>query len=261
MVNITEAHLQKLIDIEETICYDVSPSKEQSPIIVEQRNSKILISAPHGARTYRNNSKDEWHQEDEYTAGLALLLGEICDVTPIATKARIDDHDPNYQRDDSFLYKKTLKEVAHDVGVRFVLDLHGAALRSENLDQSQLVDLGTGGNNKIVTLPEVNYNVIKETIEARIGSGTTDRNGKVGFPAAAKNRTITNYCHTTLGIHAIQIEMKPQVRVLQRRKSASLYPKHGEFQAEPQDVINMLQALVQIVERLKEEYDLSQKTN
>ena len=52
----------------------------------------ILISAPHGARHWRNN---KWKQEDEYTSSLAVILAERTESHVIFVKNATRE-DPNH---------------------------------------------------------------------------------------------------------------------------------------------------------------------
>ena len=105
MTLITSEHISRLINLESKVNYDKSPLEGKDPFIVIENDSKVLISAPHGARTFRNNTEQIWHEEDEYTAGMALLLGELCSVPVIATSCRNDVYDPNYMANDNISYK------------------------------------------------------------------------------------------------------------------------------------------------------------
>jgi len=106
MIEITLRHINRLIEIESSVQYDKAPPNGEQPYIITNRQSPILISAPHGARTKRDNKDEFWHEEDEYTAGMARLLGEICGVSVIAMVARSDTYDPNYHDEKKSDYKK-----------------------------------------------------------------------------------------------------------------------------------------------------------
>ena len=148
MTQITPEHISQLISLESEVNYDKSPLEGKDPFIVIENDSRVLISAPHGARTFRNNTEQIWHEEDEYTAGMALLLGEICAVPVITTNCRNDGYDPNYTPDLSVPYKQALGRLIEQYHVCFVIDLHGAALYSEKLDPRQTIDLGLRQNGK-----------------------------------------------------------------------------------------------------------------
>jgi hypothetical protein len=253
---ITKAHINRLIELEASIQYDESPPAGEKPFIVKDGKFPILISAPHGARTHRNNRLEEWHEEDEYTAGMAKLLGEICDVSVIAMVARSDHYDPNYHDEEKAEYKQKIRRIIEANEIKYVIDLHGAGKNSNYLASTQLVDLGLGNNNEY--LDEVHREKLVNLIEAELGEGVTNRNGKTGFPAASKSKIrIALFCHNfeiqSIQIQSVQIEMRPQLRVAHRFQTASLYKNDGKYDADPNSIIHMLQALVDFIEYLKEE--------
>jgi hypothetical protein len=242
--------VEKLIEIEAQVQYNQPPPDGIEPFILIERNSSILISAPHGCRTFRDRGGYLWHEEDEYTAGMALLLSELCNTSVMATVWRTDDSDPNDTFEDKSAYKQTLKKAAQKGEIQLVLDLHGVGQYSERMAPGQLVDLGTGKENR--SLSNEHLKILKECIERNLGKGVTDRQGKAGFPAAVRGRSITAYAHQILGLNAVQIEMKPEVRVVERRVDSSAYRKTlsqggGPFQAPANRVIAMMQSLVDFI--------------
>ena len=263
-LNLKWGILDRLIELEAGVHYDDPSPKGQSPITFKLGKGKVLISAPHGARTARKDFKNPhierrqyWHEEDEFTAGLAMLLAELTGAHAIATTWRIDDHDPNFDPEKTKAYKSLLADIKEKPGFVFVLDLHGASEKSKQLANTQLVDLGWG-NERGRTISVERYSKIQAIINGYLGDQATERCGFEGFNASAENRTITNYCHTSLGHEAIQIEMKPQVRVIKRRPSATLFPSCVPYEADPKDVLAMISALVDIVGYLQAESE-SQK--
>ena len=248
MIQIRPEHVQSLVQIESDIHYNEAPPPGGKPFVVVSRDSPVLLSAPHGARTYRNNRKVRWHEEDEYTAGMALLLSELCGTSAIATTWRIDDYDPNWHQ--SCAYKDAIADLIRnpETNIRFVIDLHGAALHSAHLAKTQLIDLGLGENNNY--LAEAHWKRLIKIIEARLGAEAIDRKGKRGFPATNENR-IAHFCYER-GVGAVQIEMKPQVRVAHRFPTASLYKSCGEYEADPAFITQMIKVLSEFIEYLKE---------
>jgi hypothetical protein len=134
--------------IESNVHYGEPPPPEQEPFVLIDRDSSILFSAPHGCRTYRDRRGDTWHDEDEYTAGMALLLSEICNTSVIATTWRTDHSDPNDTYEDNSPYKRAIRELKNNGKIHWVIDLHGAGLNSSKMFETQLVDLGTGTSNQ-----------------------------------------------------------------------------------------------------------------
>ena len=56
MTTLSENIIEKLIQIEAGIYYFESPKPGQMPFVVIERESPVILSAPHGAMTFRNNS-------------------------------------------------------------------------------------------------------------------------------------------------------------------------------------------------------------
>jgi len=109
MTILTDHAIEQLIKIEAEVHYSELPPPECNPFIVIDRKSQIILSAPHGAITFRNDGKEVWHDEDEYTAGIALLLSKICGNSVIATIWRTVDSDPNQSPKERSDYKQALE--------------------------------------------------------------------------------------------------------------------------------------------------------
>lgn len=245
MLQITNEHLDQLKDVEAHVHYGEPPPPDQQPFVVISRNSRVMLSAPHGTRTFRGKGPAPWHEEDEYTAGMALLLSELCHASVIANIWRSDTSDPNHHPEAFADYKKELREVVRAQDVRWVLDLHGARESSPQLN-GNLVDLGTR-QDKFSLRPNLR-DELDALLKAHLQVDTLSHDA---FPALTPT-TITGFCQEELHIEAVQIEMTPAVRVVQRRVDASAYARKGPFTAEPRLVLGMLQALVKFITSLDE---------
>ena len=229
-------HLLDLVRIESQIHYAVPPPEGRAPFVIVRRPSPVLLSAPHGAITYRGAAGEEWHQEDDYTAGMALLLAQLCGTSAMATVWRTGDSDPNYHREPRSPYKQALRALVAEMGTRWVVDLHAAA--DASLPAGVLVDLGT--REELGSLPRAQLERLQGLLEAALGPGTVSRDR---FPARREGRTITAFCHGALGLHAVQVEMKSAVRAAVRRREATAYAEWGPYRADPADVLGMMGAL------------------
>jgi hypothetical protein len=196
--------------------------------------------------TRRNSRREEWHQEDDYTAALALLLAERCQTSVIATLWRTDSEDPNHHVEDNSAYKRAIRRLIDKGDVRWVIDLHAA--RDESMPRNVLVDLGTRREKQ--SLPPVHLAEMTRVIEGHLGAGSVSHNI---FPARVNRRTITAYSHGVLGLYAVQVEMKSAVRVPERRVDATAYAESGPFAARPHNIVGMLQALADFVGYLERE--------
>jgi hypothetical protein len=252
---ISDLHVEKLIDVEAGARYNDPPPEGKLPFVLVERDNPVLISAPHGCRTFRNRNGERWHQEDEYTVGMALLIGELCQVPVMATMWRTDDSDPNDSYEAASPYKQALRRLVEERDIRWVIDLHGTRPLTPRMASGQLVDLGVG--NSRPSMPADMLAGLRSGIEARLGPGVTERGGCKGWPASVRGRSITAFAHHELGLGAVQIEMKPAVRVVRRRAEATMYRRSaadggGPYQARVEDVKGMMQALVEFVEQVKE---------
>lgn len=260
MTQITKTHFLRLIEIESQVQYDEFPPEGQEPLELVIHDAPVLVSAPHGAKSFRNSKDEIWHEEDEYTAGMALLLADICQIPAIALKWKSANYDPNFTDNNEIAYKLAIKNLIEKHGVKYVLDLHGAALYSPTLDRDQTIDLGIRQKD-LTDLPSMDLthvHILEQYLCNSTGNGNPQnfvvRRNK--FPAKGKG-TITTFASTQIipttdmHIQALQIEMKPQVRVAKRFSSASLYKSCGPYAAEPASVLDMLQSLVNFIEYLK----------
>lgn len=250
---ITEVHISRLIGIESEVRYNQPPPEGEAPFVVVARAGPVLLSAPHGARTRRRSYDEAWHDEDEYTAGMALLLGELCGTPVIAMVARSKEYDPNYKRDVP--YKARLRELVRDCGVRYVLDFHGAAAHSRNLAPEQTIDLGYRGDARTErSMDEAHLQAFERLLQVE-GAACDPRCFVVGRNRLAgrgsdKHEPVTTFVHglrSEQHVQALQIEMKPQVRIAHRFATATSYPSCGSYDADPYCVIFMLQALANFI--------------
>jgi len=235
--------IEKLTALEATVNYDQSPPFGTDSFVFVSRPSPVLISAPHGARAFRKTHEGDWHEEDEYTAGIALLLAEECSASVIANVWRCDEGDPNFDSTEC-RYKQQLRRAVSENHVRWVIDLHGAAMDSKPMGTS-LVAVGTRGED--ASLPPSHRDKLVGFVESALGVGTVST---TAWPASGAG-TITTFCQKQLRIHAVQIEMKPCVRVAKRRKHATAFSKSGPYAAEIKNLLAMLGALKAFIEHLK----------
>jgi hypothetical protein len=250
---LADYEIERLMQIEASIHYSELPPPNREPFVVINRQSPIIISAPHGAITFRNNAKEKWHEEDEYTAGMALLISQKCNTSVIATIWRTEESDPNEYPFEQSLYKQEMRQLIEQTKGRWIIDLHGASAKNENLAEKQWVDLGLG--NKQDYLPDEVKQKFVAIIEQYLGEGVIDRKGKKGIQASDPNR-IAAFVHTIPLVSSVQIEMKPLVRIPSRRIDASMFARPlssggGPYSAPSQNVLGMMQALVDFIEYLK----------
>src|SRR6185437_14484992 len=110
---------------------------------------------------------------------------------------------------------------------------------------TSLVAVGTRGED--ASLPPSHRDKLVGFVESALGVGTVST---TAWPASGAG-TITTFCQKQLRIHAVQIEMKPCVRVAKRRKHATAFSKSGPYAAEIKNLLAMLGALKAFIEHLK----------
>ena len=192
---------------------------------------------------------------------MALLLAEICPVSAIALTYQSNSYDPNYTPDDNVAYKQALRRLLTENHVLYVIDLHGAALNSPTLSPQQTIDLGLRQKD-LSASPSMNLTHVEELERLlRQTEGECDSDCFVvernRFPGAGQG-TITSFAcsqiipGTDIHVQAIQIEMKPQVRIAHRLPTATLYKSCGPYDAYPTCVWHMLEALIGFIEYLTE---------
>lgn len=248
MVTITEKHIRQLIQIEAAVHYYTPPPLNRNPFVTVKRNSPVLLSAPHGAITVRKSPKKFFHREDQYTAGIALLIGKLCHTSVIANIWLTPDSDPNYHFEDHSRYKQEVRQLVQESGIKWVIDLHGVQKNSPRIGKNQLVDLGTRKGKRSLRPELVDF--LKRRINQRLlGEDFVQENG---YPAYETRDFIsmTAFCHQMLRIEAVQIEMKPQVRIPLRRAEGKNGGRASTPKGEIAPVLGMMQALADFVEYL-----------
>jgi hypothetical protein len=236
--------LSQLIALEHYVCYDEPPpAGVPHPYVVVRRPSHVLVSAPHAARSWRANGRQGWHMEEEYTAALALLLGDLCQVSVIAGRWRDDQSDPNWHLESESPYKQTVRQLVEQEKIRWLIDLHG--MRETRLTRRQRVDLGT--RHDLNSLPLDQLATLSRLFEERLGPGTVSHNR---FPARVPGRSLTAFAHGELTIHAVQVEMKQSVLIARRRLQAPRFFSEGHYSAEPWRVAGIIDALSTFIHQL-----------
>ncbi len=246
MVRISAEHIKRLVQLESAVHYNLTPPEGTAPFVVVERGSPVLLSAPHGARVFRNDKNQRYHDDEEYTAGFALLLGELCNVSVIATTWQTEGSDPNHTPVSP--YKMALGDILDKGRVRYVLDLHGAALNSSRLPADETIDLGFRGEQEgLRSMAEEHVSELERLLGAD-GKGCAPAClvvGRNGYRAKSAG-TVTTFCHRR-GVQVVQIELKPQVRVARRFPAATLYRTCGDYAADPRCITHVLQSLADFI--------------
>lgn len=178
---------------------------------VQEGTVPILVSAPHAVMHRRDGQQKN---AEILTGAIACLLGETCGVH-VFCNARAAEGDPNYDPYASNAYQRELSAYIGQHGIRFVLDLHGAAS-----SRDFAVDLGTAPNEETDIGSLAGHSFILDLAEASFAwafsslAGYPARIGHNSCFAASRTTTITNALSSRLGVSAMQLEANAQLRDL-----------------------------------------------
>ncbi len=198
---------------------DVALPKGKEWFKVIERETPIILSAPHSTRPLREGKRR--FSDGGGTAALALALGEISNATVIYTTYE-GPSDPNYYDDNA--YKKELARLVAEKQPLLVLDFHGShPYRSYDLD------IGTMNGASLLGNEELLFNLIDHLKAEGIFSISYNRFG------AAKHETITKFL-SQKGIPTLQLEIN----------ATYVSPSAGNIEA--QRFSRLLQALARYIE-------------
>ncbi len=206
---------------------------------IQKGNIPFLISAPHGARHFRNH---KWKEEDEYTSSIAIKLGEATGAHVIYVKNRTRE-DPNY--DGNSKYKAEVKNIINHHGIKFLLDIHGASPK-----RPFKVCVGTRYIKREKSSCPTFKDVIEEVLREFQGPPIFNRKNF----KARKPETITSFARMECGIEAAQIEINARYRIVERKPDSTkaLSGKEPFFRADPKDVLMLFDTLKKTVRKIAE---------
>jgi len=197
----------------------------------------ILISAPHGARHFR---KGKWKEEDEYTASIAIKLGELTGAHVIYVKNKTHE-DSNYIKCTK--YKSKVREVIGDNQIKFLMDIHGV-----NKKRPFKVCVGTRynetGKSSCPTFKAIIEEVLNDFQEPPIFNRTNFQ--------ARKNETVTSFARNECGIESAQVEINAKHRIVERKPDSSkaLSGEEPIFKADERDVLDLFDHLRNVIIRI-----------
>ena len=193
----------------------------------------VLLSAPHGAKHYRNGG---FKEEDEFTASLAIKLGEITGAYIIFVKNKTKE-DPNY--DISTRYKDAIKMLVAEKGIRFIVDLHGA-------DQNRNYKINVGIIDDDIT--KCSCPTLKPVIEEAF-KGFQQPLFNLDCYTASSAGTVTYFAKNNCKIEAAQFEINGKYRIVERKPDSSRAQKGSgpNFKAKEKDVLEMIKRLEKMI--------------
>jgi hypothetical protein len=212
--------LNRLAELETSVTYTQPPPHGERPFRHMLGRLPILISAPHGAAHLRDG---QIKQEDEYTAAFVRLVAERTGAHSLYTWAQ-SDGDPNWDRQSP--YKDFLQRIVTEHDIQFVLDIHGMSNRHKFG-----IAVGTICG---VSCPQHHEALITEALIAEGFQPITAAQARElqtlrwesfvinhhRFTGGLTSHTVTRFVRDQLGLHAAQIELCADIRIVQRYGSS-----------------------------------------
>jgi hypothetical protein len=218
--------------------YQADPLPGQAAFRYRPGSRPVLISAPHGARHWR---QDYWKWEEEYTASLANLLAEQTGAYALYTVRRIRP-DPNYEDDSD--YKRLLANVLQEHEIRLVLDLHGAwsghefGLELGTIDSRSCPDYET---TMIQSFAAQHFEVDSVHFLDRLWVNCY-------FKGGAQQRTVTRFVWEQCGVNAAQLEINAYLRMVYCNPNFEHTQHEPYFAADPIRQRRVINALINIIQ-------------
>ncbi len=218
--------------------YQTDPAPGEDSFLVIPGNLPVLLSAPHGAAHWRN---ERYKEEDEYTSGLARLIGESTGAHVICVHRR-SSTDPNMDVDAP--YKAALKEIVRLRNLRIVLDIHGC--KPEN---GFGIALGTMKGASCPRHRPVILQILNKQGFLESSAGLAGLNVDKKYPAMGEDsrEPVTRFVWEKLGLSAAQFEVNAHLRVVQRLPGATM-PE--PFAGDPEGILHMIATLAALVKAL-----------
>lgn len=200
----------------------------------------VLLSAPHGARHLRQGT---WKGEDEYTAALAIKLGELTGASVIFVKNKTEE-DSNRLRHTR--YKDAIRQLVHERGIGFLADIHGADIKRNYKVSVGIIDAKA--------MERCSCPRCKPIIEESFRSFQSPPFHLDTFTAASPE-TVTSFARHCCGIEAAQFEINARYRIVERKPDSmrALRGDEPHFRAEETDVLGLVQCLKEMVFKITEE--------
>lgn len=225
----------QLIDLESDVRYQEYASADEPEFLHVPGTLPILISAPHGAVHTRNGDKGE----DEYTAGLARLIGSRTGAHVLYAR-RKSRTDPN--KDSDVPYKQYLQRIVHEHKNNFVLDLHGAKVKRDfGVALGTMHGESCSEREKLLIISTFEKYGISE---AGKGFSRLDIDNLLPGEGSEQRETVIKFCHKN-SLPAVQLEINAGLRIPIRRQDATLHAI--PFLGDPKLIKKMIAALSDVV--------------
>jgi hypothetical protein len=198
----------------------------------------ILISAPHGTRHLRN---DDWLDEDEYTASIAIKLAELTGAHVIYAN-RATKEDPNHDLKCS--YKNAVKQIKKKHGIKFLADIHGASEEKEFI-----VDVGIIDDKDMKKCSCPNFMSTIEKSLQEIKKRQKGRLFNIMFSGAGDEskgvERVTSFAKNRGDIEAAQFEINAKYRIIERKPDSSEAMRGNDphFKTDEKNILELIEVM------------------
>jgi len=206
---------------------------------IRKGNIPILISAPHGAKHFR---KGKWKEEDEYTASIAIKLGEATGAHVIYVK-NMTYEDPNHIGKTE--YKEKVRDMIQAYGIKFLLDVHGASKK-----RPFKVVVGTRYGKKDRSSCPTYKDIIEDALRGFQEPPIFNRR----YYRATRKETVTSFARKECGIESAQIEINARYRIVERKPDSAKAMSREDpfFKANEADILSLFSHLKEVILRIRE---------
>jgi hypothetical protein len=239
--------LNRLAELEADVTYTQPPPIGEWSFRHMPGRLPILISAPHGAAHLRDG---QIKQEDEYTAALARLVAERTGGHALYAWAQ-SDGDPNWDRQSP--YKDFLQNIVIEHDIQFVLDIHGMSNRHKfGVAVGTICGVSCPQQHEALIIDALIAEGFQPTkaAEAREFSNLQWESFIINhhrFTGGLRSHTVTRYVRDHVGIHAAQIELCAELRIVQRHGSNK---RPGDFKGNSGGILRAIAAIEKMVRDL-----------
>lgn len=176
--------------------YREHPGEDSDGIHYIKGHIPVLVTAPHATAHVRMG---KLKRQEFFTGALAVLLHSVTGCHALYA-GRLSSLDPNYTDESPF--KAKLSELAGRCGLEFLIDIHGTG--SERPGD---VFPGVGTNGEFLNGRPGSLDELGQAARSNgVSLGSTDV-----FPAS-KQRTVTRFSATRLGVPSMQLEINRNLR-------------------------------------------------
>jgi hypothetical protein len=235
-----DPRLTRLLELEEDVRYQELASESEPEFLYVEGQIPVLLSAPHGAVHTRRGKEKE---EDEYTAGLARLLGELTGAHVLYAR-RKSLCDPNYYPGGA--YKRLLSEVCRSSEIGFILDIHGTSSR-----RPFGIELGTACGQSCPDQKALLVEVLEKHGYCESNPpGATRLWIDHLFTGGGSDQieTVTRFAWKRLRIPAAQVEINGRLRIPRRKPDSSSW--NTSFRGDPAGIMLVIRAFTMLVDSL-----------